>query len=72
MNHAKILPGHFRGLPTIRMRHNRASNVIADILLEDETIGDLVDGLLELEPILEFDHGSYQVYDDNGNFLATN
>jgi hypothetical protein len=27
------------------MRSNRASNAIADILLEDETIGDLVDGL---------------------------
>jgi hypothetical protein len=33
------------------MRHNRASNVIADILLEDETIGGLVDGL----PVIDVD-----------------
>jgi hypothetical protein len=35
------------------MRSNRASNAIADILLEDETIGGLVDGLPELEQVLE-------------------
>jgi hypothetical protein len=46
------------------MRHNRASNAIADILLEEETIGDLVDGL----PVIDMDAEPY--VGDGQDFLT--